>query len=297
MPAPITPPLPSAQSALFAALKSKKLLAVQSALSLGASPNLPDKHDWLPFNFALQGKPLKVSILRALLDAGMDPNLHTTGFSPLGLAALAGSASCILLLLRAGADLELNPGGKGTAVCIAAGAGQLDALQALLKAGAYPNPPPVGARPGALLAALQSNETECALALLAAGAHPDSTSSPRGFGPLALAVSRGHEELANALLAAGADPNAQEMSDPWFCPLAATIITGNHAMANKLFEAGAHLPISPELTQALEARAKQLGTQGPIAPLEIGRVRWEAQRLSDEMSGAAALPASRRPHL
>ena len=77
-------------------------------------------------------------VVRALLEAGADPEARTTtGETALHFAASAGSPEAVAALADAGADLEVREHSAGqTPLMFAAAAGSTDAMRALLEAGA-----------------------------------------------------------------------------------------------------------------------------------------------------------------
>lgn len=121
-------------------------------------------------------------VIRALLEAGADPNREARGGEgaeglPLCFAACWGSTEMVSALLEGGADPDLreDDGAGSTALCWAAWGGYDDTVETLLEAGADPN-------------------------------------VPDGWGrrPLSHAVRRGLLSTSRLLLAAGADARASD---------------------------------------------------------------------------------------
>jgi len=83
------------------------------------------------------------SAVVALLRAGADPVApDSEGTTPLYLASVQGEAEVALLLLEAGAspDAESGHGDQGTPLCGATAHGHADTVRVLLEHGADPNP-------------------------------------------------------------------------------------------------------------------------------------------------------------
>lgn len=179
---------------LLKALDAGDETAARAALAEGADPN------------ARQGKRSALELagrndaLRcALIDAGAwDRSL--TGSLP--WAVTTGRAAIVQTLIERGAELDACAP-IGTAVQVAARAGELDILRVLLAAGASPEAGNSLMTP--LLAAVDRGQGEAAALLLEAGADPDKTPYPTMPRALALAVLRDQGNIARALIAAGAE--------------------------------------------------------------------------------------------
>ena len=112
--------------------------------------------------------------VRELLAAGADPNRYTdsTGYTALIQAAWRGRDSIVSLLIKHGADLDIQHKGGWTALFMAAGRGHNLVAKRLIKAGADLN--------------IQNKDGETAL-------HR--------------AANEGHNEVTTTLMEAGADPS------------------------------------------------------------------------------------------
>lgn len=129
--------------------------------------------------------------------------------TPLKQAASAGNADAVRELLAGGIPPD-EPGHPGlTALMLAARHGHLEAMEALITAGADLNgrdrratawPP--------LVHAIHKGQNGAARLLLEAGAAPDVRLDD-GVTPLMFAAAYGHTELVDELLARGADPRAE----------------------------------------------------------------------------------------
>jgi ankyrin repeat protein len=109
--------------------------------------------------------------------------------------------AAVLALARHGADANSH-GAKGyTALAVAAGAGNIEVLKALISSGASPTATDATGMATPLHHAAESNAAECAAALLAAGADANAVDK-RGASALHIAAARGSCEAIKALLAA-----------------------------------------------------------------------------------------------
>jgi cell wall assembly regulator SMI1/ankyrin repeat protein len=182
--------------------------ALRSALALGLPVN---KHVYgtdtlTPLHYAVDSEA-KPAVVSALLAAGADVNVRTTGDSaggktPLMLAAYRGRADLVELLLAAGADPHLVAPTGVSALAEAGWGGKTAAyervMDALLAAGARPDAE-------ALVAAARYGSPGMVRKLVAAGAQVSEMS--RWGTALHLAVDEGRADTTEALLAAGADPS------------------------------------------------------------------------------------------
>jgi hypothetical protein len=144
------------------------------------------------------------------LDAGMDANLTDSSGNPLLIAAISkGCVSVIEALLKHGADpnSKNNDEVPKSALAIAAGAGQAEIVKLLLEYGTDVNKPfGVGTTP--LIEASRKRQLEVVRILLQNGANVNAEDK-NGFTPL-LSVrfsSSEDPDLIEALLDAGANPN------------------------------------------------------------------------------------------
>ncbi len=205
--------------------------------------------------------------LAAAVESGADADSRdarrpTRGMTPLMLAARAGHADCIRVLLAAGASVDLHDdpgrsslGGanmafdsdetsetlrgygvcpKRTALHYAAEAGHAATIDILLAAGAAPSPKDFRSLAPLHLAAL-GGHLEAVRRLLAGKARVTVTDFDKQT-PLHFAAEAGNEPIARALLAAGAKP---ERPDQYLkTPLRLARSTGNR----KLIELLRHPP-------------------------------------------------------
>jgi hypothetical protein len=192
-------------------------------LSLGANPNAEYKWNWHP------------ELPRTALWAA----LITLGHIPLATA-----------LLEAGA----NPT-DGVTPQIAAGSGNIDALELLHRFGLNPNGVPGGVPPLAYMM-MWSEDARGPRWLLEHGADPNLPWGPDGEGPLHIAARRWDVPTVELLLQHGADP-ARRRADGYTAHALAEL-HGNHAIAELLMAHGAVNELSP-LDQFIAATARADG--------------------------------------
>uniref|UniRef100_I1P0K4 Uncharacterized protein n=1 Tax=Oryza glaberrima TaxID=4538 RepID=I1P0K4_ORYGL len=160
----------SGDTPLAYAVRGRSIDGVKYLLDHGSNPDKPDNKGYTPLHvaaikgeceiakillsrgahvdsFSSHGTPLHLSafcqqdgVMKILLDHHADFNkLLKPVFTPLIMALNAGSLKCVVLLLKAGADVK----GVGTVTPLitAANNGQTDFYKCLLEAGADPNVP------------------------------------------------------------------------------------------------------------------------------------------------------------
>ncbi len=180
--------------------------AVGRLLAAGADPNtLMAGGETALMTAARAGN---VQALRALLAAGADvaARVGSTGQTALMWAAARNNADAVRLLLEAGADINARTGRAAPAPRADAAATAAQALVTNFEGGRsmFNSPPPTGFT--AFLFAVRSGSLDAVKALIDAGANVNDTLSD-GSSALVVAVANAHWELAGQLLDRGADPN------------------------------------------------------------------------------------------
>jgi ankyrin repeat protein len=218
---------------LHQAVRNRDLAGVTQGIQEGADLNALDAEGLAPLHIAASHP--NIEIVRALLDAGADPNLASQkGDPPLTFAAenkAAGEAVIRLLLER---KADPNGGGHGTpSVLKAVQADNVPALKLLAEAGADLGAHHFGVIP--LVSAIQQKNRPMVEHLIALGADVNlrigNTRAPIGH-----ASATADLELVRLLLDAGADPNYEEMGET---PLTLAVITEHQKMVQLLLERGA----------------------------------------------------------
>jgi ankyrin repeat protein len=133
-------------------------------------------------------------------------------------------------LLTSGAKADVSRWNGETALMIAAGAGSLDSVKALVLYGADLNAAEPRGRQTALMWAAAEGHGDVVKALIDTGAGVDAVSKA-GFNALAFAVKKNDAPAIKALLAAGADPNYKLPSGNTLLILAMTFRHGEAATA------------------------------------------------------------------
>jgi len=146
-----------------------------------------------------------------LLDSGADPNKRSSYNSPLHDSARIGSAEITIILIKAGADVELSGFGGVRPLHSAALAGQAKVVTILLASGAkVDSRDNTGRTPLLSFMSGHTADVSTLIALLEAGADPNLLDGPVPYHPLDYAAMHGRADVAELLIAFGADMNAKD---------------------------------------------------------------------------------------
>lgn len=265
---------------LACAIVTYNLGMVQLLLDCGADPQLPTQHDALSH----EGRPAKREV------------------TPLGHAAQYDFPDAVHALVKAGAEVNYRMNNGHTALMTAVASGNASAAEALLEAGADPDPDvpeTIGLRDWTastpLLSAGREAQGEMALLLLERGVRVSMADGAgntalkffaqqgndevisslleagadtevfdeEGWGPLMSAAYNGHSSVVRLLLDAGANPNAVTTDGYDATPLFAAAEQGHLEVVELLLTAGADASIaSGEGQSALEAVRNKLVDEG-----------------------------------
>src|SRR6266545_3875823 len=246
-----------AYTPLLIASKNGNAAMIETLIGGGADPNMATSNGTTPLMFAAQaGSPAAVKML---IDRAADVNAKekVKGETALTFAAAYGRADVIRVLTARGADLKgrgrgFNPNAKpgidrqynftelvaywgGLApMHLAARQGEIEAVKALIEAGADVDQPTVGDKSTPMLVATINGHFDLAKLLLDKGANPKAAQH-NGVTPLYAALNcqwaakalypqpRAFEqqhtsylELMKALLDKGADPDARLTKKVWY---------------------------------------------------------------------------------
>ena len=186
---------------------SKKVL--QTLIECGGDVNVTNKTNKSPLIIACQKG--KTDVVHVLLDAGADPSVaDTTGNTCLHYASLAGNCSKQVLqtVIDHGADVNAINKMNASPLSFACSRGNADAINVLLKAGAYANnaDEALGGNTCLHLAVLENCSKETLQTIIDHGADVNAANK---YDVTALLIAReiGHEDAINVLLKAGADPS------------------------------------------------------------------------------------------
>lgn len=277
-------------NALYRAASQGQAAKVQDLLAQGANPDF-QVSGWTALLAAANDG--HSDIVSLLLEAGADVDAQEPGggWSALHFAAYSGHEAVVELLLDAGAPLEqtnqagqtaidvankhpdimeliASRGGKGnqlgTTLYNAAGRGQTDEVDRLLRLGADPNFQAPDGTPVLQIAAYQGH-VEVLRSLIEAGARIDDGDNGR-HSALTTAVQQGKREIVVALIDAGADVNhAARISGPGgqLNALHVAVDREDAAMTELLLERGAAVdgtadPLTPPLYYAIRRGNREL---------------------------------------
>ena len=209
-------PFISFQHSLYKAILNADINLLKLLLRINTDPNnikIPQIQDSVTSLFV--AVIIKVdlhqihSIVDLLLKAGADPNLQVKhGVTPLYVASESGYTDIVRLLIHANANPNLQLLSDGSsALHIASQRGHFDVVRILLDAKANPN---CQARGGstALLIACFDGDSAIVDMLLRAHADPNIPSDGN-VTPLHTATQNGYCDVVNMLLKANANPNVQ----------------------------------------------------------------------------------------
>lgn len=194
-----------AGDAIAAAIEGGHYEAVRTLLKLGVKHSLLDSDGRSPLNAAVHKEHKE--ILKLLLQSGADPNFcdKSTGYTsqcPLGNAAFKGNTETIEALIASKAKVDFTKGNenKWTPLMIAALADHVNAVKALIAAGAEVN----YENEDAYSAVVYAASPETAQVLLDNGA---VLSGGKAEQALRLAAVRGEINLVKLMLEKGANIN------------------------------------------------------------------------------------------
>ncbi|XP_067660652.1 uncharacterized protein [Haliotis asinina] len=179
---------------------------VKMLFEKGATVNMKSSDGSTPLLSSCKGNPNVVSYLLKK-GASVNKALHDTRDTPLHTAAGFGYAECVDVLLKAGADVNVQNNTGDTPLHRAAGQGSTECVDVLLKAEADVN---VRSNTGdtPLHTAAGHGSIECVDVLLKAGANVNVQNNT-GDTPLHTAAGHGSIECVDVLLKAGVNVNVQ----------------------------------------------------------------------------------------
>jgi ankyrin repeat protein len=239
---------------LFArAIARGDLSAVETCLSLGINPDLPDQQT--PVYFAVQFGRTQVVELLLAQHADPDAQIFSRRYAPtlLQYAAESGNLQLALMLAAAGAHIDLRDIRGRTALHLAIGGDHIDLIHFLLEKGADPNVRDVeGASP--LDDAVWRGSLDAVAILLAHGARLNEPDAATGATPVNEAAFVGHAPIVEHLLQFHPDLGIPDKRG--YSPLENAIRMGQDGSARLLLEAEPKEQKTPEfLAKTMEAAA------------------------------------------
>jgi ankyrin repeat protein len=191
----------AAADMLTTALRTGDLTTIETLLSFGLDPKLPDRHGQTPLRLALLSNQTKV--VELLLARNVDPNapLDNSPFPamPLEYALEYGSLRAASILIAAGANVDAKGPRGRTALHFAVVGRHLDVLQLLIEKGADLNVRDAeGASP--LDDAVWRGSLDAVAILLAHGARLNESDTQTGATPINEAAYRGNTSVVQYLL-------------------------------------------------------------------------------------------------
>jgi uncharacterized protein len=199
-------------SALSAAAKRGDATAIESLLAAGANPNALGSDHFFPLQYAASSG--KIAAVQALLAGGADVRSRAPdGSTALHSAAVDREVAIAELLIAAGSDVNAKTVNNVTPLMASIGSPYSDAKMSMLlmRAGADVN---VADSEGetALLIAATNGSDDVFEALLRKGANPNTPGKALGYPgytPLHMAALNGSTKKVELLLQHGADPTVR----------------------------------------------------------------------------------------
>lgn len=197
------------QTPLFGAVQFKSLRAVRALIQAGADVNAKDKNGDTPYMTAVRLN--EIDILRVLIAHGADLNyccnvlwtgwdghVHQEAETALMMACRVGALDAVQALIKAGAPLEAVPGTRGlTPLMVAAGHGRESIAELLIQHGAKVNARYIDGST-ALMRAVRSGDSKLVEMFLEKGADP-SIKDNKGKTAIEYAKELGDQYMVTAL--------------------------------------------------------------------------------------------------
>jgi ankyrin repeat protein len=205
-PAPADPAAAANQARWQSALEKRDTVVLAAEAETVGNPDAAADDGATALMIAAQAG--EAGLVRVLLKRGADPNArNANGGTPLMHAAMSGDPAIIEDLIAAGAELDAVAKLGWSALLLAAAKGNAGAADVLLRAGAQPNQADTyGWTP--LMRAVSGNHAAAVDVFLAAPDMDIDAREETGATALHVAAQYGYAGMAARLLESGADPEA-----------------------------------------------------------------------------------------
>lgn len=227
-------------TALHYAASAGHLGLVRRLLEEGADPKAKNEKGWSARKCAYAANQVKVieefKTWLAMTSPANDKSAVLEKKALLIEACVAGNASHVRQLLKAGVKASETTEDGYTLTCLAANKGHLEAVEALLEKGANPNAPSGKEEYTPLMLAAAEGHKDVVRLLLEKGAD-HSARNTNGWTALWIAAAQGKKYVAELLIKAGADVNAPD--ETGLSPLSVAEAQGHSEIAKILKKKGA----------------------------------------------------------
>ena len=205
-PAPADPAAAANQARWQSALEKRDTVVLAAEAETVGNPDAAATDGATALMIAAQAGD--ASLVRVLLDRGADPNArNANGGTPLMHAAMSGDPGIVESLIAAGAELDAAAKLGWSALLLAAAKGNAAAADVLLRSGAQPNQADTyGWTP--LMRAVSGNHAAAVNVLLASPDVDINAREETGATALHVAAQYGYAGMAARLLESGADSGA-----------------------------------------------------------------------------------------
>jgi ankyrin repeat protein len=227
-------------------------------------------------------------------EAGADLNAGSSenGVNPLSIAAYRNEKEIVRYLLSKGVNVDQEDNNGGTAVFLAAEAGNHEIMKLLQAEGADLDAVGTGNRVSALGVAAQNGHTDVVKYLISKGVDLNKKGLD-GDNAVFMAALAGKFDVVQALAAAGADLNLHGTARARWLPLEAAIIARNTEIAVFLIKNGANINLRDADGDTFAFLAAYLGDVEVVAALAEAGADLDTAGVTGPMVSPVAAAAAR----